>query len=264
VAPEQVLPSLCAAWRPGVVIVSRVHRRAWMEIHTSLRRARIPVVFYVRETATFEHVPLAQLPPDLAVTNSDAHRRRAEELGVQACTIPSLIEFDSGDEQTTREVALFVKPLPSRGLAVAVALARERLDIHFAFQLPWLLRRRDHRALRRWIRGQQNIELRALELHSTSVYRDARVLVLPYQVDNRPRVVLEAQWNGIPVLATGLPAHREAVGPGGLFVAADAPPAEWATSFDAIWDNKSTYERVRVSAVTSWQVSPPMPRSSCS
>jgi glycosyltransferase involved in cell wall biosynthesis len=248
VAPEQVLPSLCVAWRPCVVIVSSVHRRAWMAIHTSLRRARIPVVFYVRETATFEHVPIAELLPDLTVTNSDAHRRRAEELGVQACTIPSLIEVDQCDEQTTREVALFVNPLPSRGLAVAVALARERPDVHFAFQLSWPLRRRDHRALRSWIRDQPNIELRTPEQQCGRVYRDARVLVLPYQVDQRPRVVLEAQWNGIPVVATDLSAHREAVGSGGLFVAADAPPTEWATAFGALWDDKSHYERVCVSA----------------
>jgi glycosyltransferase involved in cell wall biosynthesis len=247
VAPEQVLSSLCAAWRPDVVVVSSVHRRAWMAIHSSLRRAGIPVVFYVRE-AVDEVDLIAELRPDLTVTNSDAHRKRAEDLGVPACTIPSLIEVDPDDEETTRQVALFVNPLLSRGLVVAVALARERPDVRFAFQLSWPLRRRDHRALRRCIRGQPNIELRTYEQQSARVYRDARVLVLPYQVDNRPRVVLEAQWNGIPVLATDLPAHREAVGPGGLFVAADAPLAEWATSFGALWDDRSNYERVRASA----------------
>jgi glycosyltransferase involved in cell wall biosynthesis len=245
---EQVLPSLCAAWRPDVVVVSSVHRRAWTAIRSWLRSAGIPVVLYVREAATFEHIPIAELRPDLIVTNSDAHRKRAAELGVQACMIPSLIEVDQCDGETTREVALFVNPLPSRGLAVAVALARERPDIRFAFQLSWPLRRRDLRALRRWTRGQPNIELRTYEPQSARVYRDARVLLLPYQIDQRPRVVVEAQWNGIPVLATDLPAHREAVGSGGLFVAADAPPTEWATAFGALWDDRSTYERVCASA----------------
>ena len=248
VAPEQVLPSLCAAWRPDVVVVNSVHRRAWTAIRSWLWSAGIPVVLYVRELATFEHIPIAELRPDLIVTNSDAHRRRAAELDVQVYTIPSLIEVDRCDVETTREVALFINPLPSRGLAVTVALARERPDVRFAFQLSWPLRGRDLRALRRWILGQPNIELRTYHPQSARVYRDARVLLLPYQIDQRPRVVAEAQWNGIPVLATDLPAHREAVASGGLFVAADAPPAEWATAFGAIWDDKSTYEGMCASA----------------
>jgi len=197
VAPEQVLPSLCEAWRPDVVVVNSVHCRAWTAIRSWLRSAGIPVVLYVREVATFEHIPIAELRPDLIVTNSDAHRRRAAELDVQVYTIPSLIEFERCDVETTREVALFINPLPSRGLAVAVALARERPDVRFGFQLSWPLRRRDLRALRRWIRGQPNIELRACQSQSARVYRDARVLLLPYQVDQRPRVVAEAQWNGV-------------------------------------------------------------------
>jgi glycosyltransferase involved in cell wall biosynthesis len=60
--------------------------------------------------------------------------------------------------------------------------------------------------------------------------------------------VVEAQWNGIPVLATDLPAHLEAVGPGGLFVPAQAPPTAWATGLGALWDNHSTYERMCASA----------------
>jgi glycosyltransferase involved in cell wall biosynthesis len=248
VAPEQVLPSLCAAWRPDAVVVSSVHRRAWTAIRLWLRSAGIPVVLYVREAATFEHIPIAEHRPDLIVTNNDAHRMRAVELDLHACMIPSLVEVDCLDVGTTREVALFVNPLPSRGLAVAVALARERPDVRFVFQLSWPLRRRDQRALQHWIRGQPNIELRTYERQSAHVYRDARVLLLPYEVDQRPRVVVEAQWNGIPVLATDLPAHREAVGSGGLFVAADAPIAEWTKRFGELWDDESTYERARVSA----------------
>ena len=60
------------------------------------------------------------------------------------------------------------------------------------------------------------------------LYGDARVLLVPYRTNGRPRVVLEAQANGIPVLATDLPALTEAVGPGGVAVPEDAGPGEWA------------------------------------
>ena len=247
-AMERVVPSLCTAWRPDVVVVSSVHRRAWTAIRSRLNSAGIPLVLYVREAATFEHIPIAELPPDLTLTNSDSHRGRAEKLGLRACMIPSLIEFDQCNVTSTRKVALFVNPLPSRGLAVALALAGERPDVRFAFQLSWPLRRRDHRALLRWIRDQPNVELRAHDSRSARVYRDARVLLLPYHVDQRPRVVVESQWNAIPVLASDLPSHREAVATGGLYVPADASPTEWATAFGLLWDDCSTYERTCASA----------------
>ena len=54
----------------------------------------------------------------------------------------------------------------------------------------------------------------------------ARVLLVPYRVDNRPRVVAEAQSNGIPVPASALPAHREA-GTRGVLVPGDASIRAW-------------------------------------
>jgi glycosyltransferase involved in cell wall biosynthesis len=213
-----------------------------------LKTTGIPVVLYVREAATLEHIPLAELPPDLIVTNSDVHRERADALGLRPYTIPSLIEVEQCEVVSTRDTALFVNPLPSRGLTAVVALARARRDVHFAFQLSWPLRRRDQRALRHWTEGHPNIEIRAYEEEPARVYRDARVLLLPYRVDQRPRVVVEAQWNGIPVLATDLPAHREAVGVGGMFAPVEASPAEWTAAFGALWDDRSTYEQLSASA----------------
>ncbi|MGH9032944.1 MAG: glycosyltransferase, partial [Acidimicrobiia bacterium] len=248
VAPERVLPAVCSAFRPDVVIVSSVHRHAWTAVRSWLKRTGLPVVLYVREVATFEHSPIAELPPDITVTNSEVHRQRADALGLPALTIPSLIEVDQCDVETSHEVALFVNPVKNRGLAVAVELASLRPDVQFAFQLSWPLRQHDQRALRRWIGRHPNIELRAHEPMAARVYRDARLLLLPYQVDQRPRVVAEAQWNGIPVLASDLPGHREAVGPGGLLVAPDAPPAAWAAGFGSLWDNCSTYEELRSAA----------------
>jgi glycosyltransferase involved in cell wall biosynthesis len=205
-------------------------------------------VLYVREAATFEHTPIAELRPDITVTNSDVHRRRAVALGLPAVTIPSVIDVDECDAHTSSDVVLFVNPLVSRGLTTAVALASERPDVRFVFQVSWPLRKRDERALRHRISGHPNIELRPHESEPARVYRDARVLLLPYRVDQRPRVVTEAQWNGIPVLASDLPAHREAVGPGGLFVSLEAQPREWAAGLGALWDDDATSARLGAAA----------------
>jgi glycosyltransferase involved in cell wall biosynthesis len=65
------------------------------------------------------------------------------------------------------------------------------------------------------------------------------VLLTPHQVDNRPRTVLEAQANGLPVVASDLPGLREAVGDGGTLVVADAGPDEWVRAVGALWDDES-------------------------
>ncbi len=76
-----------------------------------------------------------------------------------------------------------------------------------------------------------------------AVYADARVLLAPFLLDGRPRVVLEAQANGIPVLASDLPALRETVGEDGQFVGADAPALEWAAALGELIDDPIRYRR---------------------
>jgi glycosyltransferase involved in cell wall biosynthesis len=49
-------------------------------------------------------------------------------------------------------------------------------------------------------------------------------------------VVLEAQANGIPVLAADQPSLREAVGSGGATVGVDAPVEEWVRALAGLLD----------------------------
>jgi glycosyltransferase involved in cell wall biosynthesis len=217
-------------------------------IHRWLTAADIPVVFYVREEPTFINLPLGRLRPDMIVANTPAHAERASALGLPSVTIPSVVEFSGCEVETSREVALFVNPVASRGLDTAVALAMRRPDVRFAFQMSWPLRRRDSRALRRRLRGLPNVELRPHQPDARRVYDDSRVLVVPYRHDNRPRVIAESQWNGIPVLASDLPSHRESVGPGGILVSLAAPIDEWAQAFASIWDDPISYSRLSAEA----------------
>src|SRR5207244_11535542 len=70
----------------------------------------------------------------------------------------------------------------------------------------------------------------------------------PYLTNGRPRVVLEAQANGIPVLASNLPAVVEAVGPGGVTVEAEAPIAEWVDALNRLLE-PATYDALTAAAL---------------
>lgn len=243
--PGLALPWLCEAFRPDVVVLNSVDPDGWAASHDFLSATDVPLVLYVREEATLRSLPIRELRPDHIVTNTGAHTKRLAALGLEADTIPSLVELEECQVESTREAVLFVNPVTSRGLDLAVALAARRTDVRFAFQTSWPLRARDRRALHRAVERVPNVELRPYEEDPRRVYRDARLLLLPYRVDNRPRVAAEAQWNGVPVLAADFPALREAAGPGGLFVHPDAAMAAWEEGLASLWDDSVVYERLR-------------------
>jgi glycosyltransferase involved in cell wall biosynthesis len=62
-------------------------------------------------------------------------------------------------------------------------------------------------------------------------------------------VVLEAQYNGIPVVALDQPAMSEAVGPGGVLVSGDLSDDEWARRIVEVWDgDEQAYEELEQKA----------------
>jgi hypothetical protein len=106
VFPERVLPWVCEPFRPDVLVVNGVPRRAWTAACGWLKAADLPVVLYIREAPTFEHLPIGEIRPDAIVTNCDVYRDRVAALGLPAVTILSLIEMNECEVETSREVTV--------------------------------------------------------------------------------------------------------------------------------------------------------------
>lgn len=246
---ERAIPIVFDRFAPDVVVVNSVYRKAWELILQHARAKAVPVVLYQREQSTFENLRAWESRPDLLVANAVAHETRVTGRGVTVEVIPSIVDCERYRVESRRETALFVNPITSRGLDVAIELAQRRPDVRFVFQESWPLNRGALRGLVRRLADLDNVEFRTFNSDGAAVYRDARVLLAPYRSDNRPRVVLEAQFNGIPTLATDYPGLREAVGPGGLLVPSDAPIDAWVTALATLWDDPAKYaELVRTAA----------------
>ena len=71
---------------------------------------------------------------------------------------------------------------------------------------------------------------------------------MPHRVDNRPRVILEAQDNGIPVVASDYPGLVESVGAGGTIVPDVDAAAPWVTAIGALWDDPDAYAATAAAA----------------
>lgn len=242
--PEHGYRAIRPRFAPDVVVASSIDRVTWRRLRAQLRADGIPSVLYLREAAAHGHLSVSNAPPDLLMANAASLAARAEAAGFECLVIPSAIETAATQVTSSRERVLFINPLPSHGVDRLWAVAKARADIPFAVQESWALTPSDRREVLASAAALPNVDFRSRTADLSAIYRDARLLLVPHRLDNRPRVVAEAQANGIPVVASGYPGLAEAVGPGGVLVDDDAPEEAWAEAVGRLWDDTAHYERM--------------------
>jgi len=236
VAPENAFERGVRAWLPDVVVVSSISRATWRLVRAVCRRRGVPTVLHLREAPAIGHLT-AGLHADLLLAESGTLVDDADRLGWRAELIPSVVRIQPMERPPSSDVLLLVNPLAGHGLHVVGPLAAGRPDIPIVLQETRSLGSRERADVDRLVRDHANVTFRAFDPRPGMVFRDARVLLAPHQMDHRPRTVLEAQANGLPVIASDLPDLVEAVGDGGLVVPADAGPDLWIRAVARVWDD---------------------------
>jgi glycosyltransferase involved in cell wall biosynthesis len=242
--PEHAYRTMRRRFSPDVVVASSIDRVSWRRLRAQLRADGIPSVLYLREDVAHGHLSITSAPPDLLLANAGSLAERARAAGFPCLVIPSAIETAATRVESKRERVLFINPLPSHGVDRLFAVARARPDIPFAVQESWPLSEPAMAAVVAEVAGLPNVEFRPRTTQLGIIYRDARLLLVPHRLDNRPRVVAEAQANGLPVVASRYPGLVEAVGPGGVLVDPEAPNATWIDAVGRLWDEPGHYERL--------------------
>jgi glycosyltransferase involved in cell wall biosynthesis len=204
--------------------------------------AGLPTVFYLHDQAA---VPLVSRSfGGLTAAVSDFLAREVEAGGTPCPVLPPIVEADAYSVPTTREVALFVNPVPDKGVELAIDLARARPDIPFAFTRCWPLFPERLARVRRAEAELPNLEVRDVVHHPARLYGDARVLLVPSAYPEAfGRVVAEAQTSAIPVIARNVGGLPEAVGDGGILMPEAAGAPEWARALGELWDDRRAYAR---------------------
>jgi hypothetical protein len=135
-----------------------------------------------------------------------------------------------------------VNPSPVKGLALALHVARLLPQREFLFLESWPLSRAARAELRREISSLPNVRFQARTRDIASVYAQTALLLIPSQVEEAfGRVAIEAGANGIPQVASRIGGLPEAVGRGGVVLAAEDPPEVWAHVVDRIMSDPHTY-----------------------
>jgi glycosyltransferase involved in cell wall biosynthesis len=247
--PEHALPRILRLFEPDVVVGNSIDRVSWRRCAALVRRAGSRTALHLREANAIGHLTVSGEVPDVLLANAQSLVELANEAGHTAFLVPSVVELDRCRVESTRRVALFVHPEPHFGLDVVLRLAAARPHVPFVLQESRPLGNAVV-PLERRVAALPNVEVRRRR-PPEAVFADTRVLLVPHLTEgwsNRPRVVLEAQHNGIPVLATDFPGLREAVGDGGLLVPVDAPMAQWEAAFDQVWNDPAGDLRARARA----------------
>lgn len=230
-----------AAFHPDAAII-QVGSPALLA--NALIDAGIPTVVYFRDAeflsrgGMFPHHSLLGFAANSSFTAALAK----EKLGVDADIIQPLVRASAYTTTRVPNYALFINPVTVKGLDTAVELARRNPDIPFVFQESWPLGNKTFADLETRCKALPNIALHHATIDMKSVYRGARLLLAPSRwLEAWGRVVTEAHFSGIPVIASRIGGLPESVGPGGLLIPPDAPDDAWNEALNNIWHNPEEY-----------------------
>lgn len=170
-------------------------------------------------------------------------RRYREAFGIEADVLPPL--FDASRYRVERRAArfvTFVNPTSVKGLDLALDIAALCPEIPFQFVESWPLQPPDKRALLGRLRRRPNVSFVPRVGDMKRIYGRTKILLAPSQCEEAwGRVATEAQFSGIPVLASDIGGLPEAVGPGGVLLSPTSPPELWAAELRRLWIDDGFY-----------------------
>lgn len=241
VVPHNALGRVLSDYCPDVVVGSSIDRPSWRRTRALCRRAGVPAILYVRELPALRHLEADGAGADLVLANAPSLCEGARSLGYSCVYVPSVVNTETTHGPTTRQVALCVNPVESHGVDTVIRMAERLPWLPFVLQQSWSLSAAALRDLRATSLRLGNLEVRPPQPPGPELYADARVLLVPHRVDNRPRVIREVQANGIPVIASDIATLADLVGAGGVLLPTDDIDS-WCSALERMWLDSQWYE----------------------
>lgn len=235
-APENAFPDIAISFRPDIIIGSSIARPTWRQIRATCEELGLPAVLYLREETALTHLDSGRHAAVIA--NSKTLAAGAAERGVDATFVPSIVDVADARVNSTRERIVLVNPRREHGVDVVEDLARTFRMIEFVLQESWPLTEPEKAHVDDILSRHPNVSFRKRVDSPADVFRDAAIVLAPHRINNRPRTILEALSNGIPVVASDLPGLVESVGPGGIIVDHENG---WTDAINTLWQNQAAY-----------------------
>jgi glycosyltransferase involved in cell wall biosynthesis len=242
---ERELPAVVAEHSPQCVVVGGYHGELSDWTGAMLRAAApLPTILYAHDIGVLRCARPGRPPASTVAAVSDFLARELRSQSVDAAVIRPIVDAGRYRVRSSRRIALFVNPVPAKGLNTALALAGARPDIPFAFVRCWHIGSEDLGRLRDHLSALPNVELRESVTDPAELYGDARVVLMPSTYPEAwGRVAAEAVAASIPVLASAVGGLPESVGGGGVLIPPSHGPERWVRHLSGLWDDESTYSK---------------------
>jgi glycosyltransferase involved in cell wall biosynthesis len=222
---------LVRRWQPDVIVAQAA---GWRDIVTRARAARKPVVHWLHGWLGLQgegNIPEADL---LLANSAYTSEQVLKRFNLCSETYHPPVEpgrVQSGQCACASGSITMINPHPSKGIELFLGLARRFPARRFVAVDCWGTPPYIELAIRR----QPNIKHLEPRSDMREVYAETALLVVPTTSDETfGRVVVEAQLNGVPVLASDRGALPDVVGGGGQVVSADAPLETWAGALETL------------------------------
>lgn len=211
---------------------------------------QIPVFYYIHTPDTLALPPALSADRNLFFMTNSLFTASVHREQVVSAVVRPLIKRENYATVSDRSAVVFINPAPHKGLEVVLGLAAGRPDVTFIFVVnrsSGIATLQEKVDLTRY----PNIQLLGPLSDMRQAYSKARLILAPSQwVETWGRIATEAHFSGIPVLASDRGGLPEAVGPGGVCIAAEADGSTWLAAFAKIWDDPVLYEELVVASRT--------------
>lgn len=236
------------AYRPDVVLGYNDPRCALLRQAASSGH---PALFFVRSMANVfgpgRFIPdgielIANAPFTASVVAAATGR-------IPDVVLPAVDLLAHRAPQRERRFITFINPVPEKGVEVASAVARAMPDRRFLFvKGRWADRSYSG------VVGGSNVEVWEYQEDMRRVYGVTDVLLMPSQwPETFGRVALEAQANGIPVVAAAVGGIPYVVGRGGVLVQPKGDASAYVAALTRLADDSAAYEECSARALENVQ-----------
>lgn len=249
---------VCRDFSPDAIILQG--GADFLALVTECLKSELPVICYLHtpDPLLMPHA-LLNAPNLFFIANSEFTKSLHQGKTIEAIIRP-LMQAKLYVTVTDRSAAVFVNPAAHKGLDIVLKIAIARPDVPFLFVV-------NHPAGKAALKNKvslidyPNVKVVGPFNDMRNVYSKARIILAPSQwPETWGRIATEAHFSAIPVLASNTGGLREAVGPGGMCLAPDAPLEAWIAAFNEIWDDPvryATFSRAADAYARRTEISPP-------
>ncbi len=234
---DELAPALeeaFASFRPDVLFTSSMDPEAFAR---RARAHRIPTVCCVRDVRAEPESVRALVAGGgrLLACSRYMVRWLQEAAGVPAEVLYPLVpKEDYAVEPNPDAAILMINPDPDKGFETFLGTAALLPEERFLVVESWPLND-DLPAVRTALERLPNVRFQPRVADIRQIYRQGWLLLVPSKLEEAAgRVVLEAQWSGIPALVSDRGGLPEMVGEGGLVIADYLNPQAWAAAIRSL------------------------------